>query len=575
MKGDYEIAKELAGELGIGINQARKGSAADRAIQYVLASRAELFHDQHGDAFIAFENEQGRREVWPLKSKAAGDFVRWCFFEQEQKGLSGDTLTTARGTLAAQARFQGQRRELSVRVARYEGAVYYDLGDWRAIAVTVDGWAVVDKPPILFRHYPHQTSQVEPLKGGSMEPFLDLLNIREQETRLLVKVYLVAGLLPGIPLPILVVQGEQGSGKSFLCRLLRALLDPSNVSTLSPPDNLREFVQLAAHHRTVYLDNLSYLPTWQSDALCRLCTGEGFSKRELYSDDDDVVYRFRGLGGISGINLVATQSDLLDRALILKLVAIPEERRLTEEELWAHFAAMRPSVLGAMFDALVEAMRRHPPVRVGRLPRLADFAQWGMVIAEALGHTAQEFLKAYGVNVAAQNEAALEASPVAQAILRFLTPGLEWEGAATDLLEELERRAEELHLNTKAREWPKAANALARKLREVAPNLRRVGLAVGERHRHGRTVWSLARQGGEKTPPIATIAPSEAGLNVIGERKVSPPGPAISPPRGQIPPPEMASPQAAGGDRCGGCDIFPTSTASSSSQPLPRKRVSL
>ena len=264
-------------------------SAGDRAIEYVLAADVGLIHDQHWESFIAFRNHQHRREIWPLKSKVASEFIRWRFYLAEEKGLTGEALATAKGFLAAKARFDGARRDLNVRVAFVDGTVWYDLGDWRAVAITRDGWRVVDDPPILFRHYPHQVPQVEPVEGGSLREVLTLLNLRDDHSRLLLLVYLVAALLSGIPLPVLVVHGEQGSAKTFCFGVLRGLIDPSSLRTLSHPDNLRDFVQIAAHHRTVYLDNLTSLPDWLSDALCRLCTGDGFSKRELYTDDDDVV----------------------------------------------------------------------------------------------------------------------------------------------------------------------------------------------------------------------------------------------------------------------------------------------
>ncbi|HZA24316.1 MAG TPA: hypothetical protein VFA32_17230, partial [Dehalococcoidia bacterium] len=465
------------------------GSMADRAINYVLDSGAELFHDQHGDSFIAFQNTLGQREVWPLKSKAASNFIRWTFYRQEGKGLPGESLATARATLAVKAQFLGMRQQLFLRVARANEAYWYDLGQWRAVRVSTDGWQVADQPPALFRHYSHQAPQSEPLPGGSLNGLLGLINLKGPKYRLLLKVYLVAALLGDLPLPILLVYGEQGSAKSFLFKLLRALLDPSSLLTLAPPDSLREFVQLADHHRTVYLDNLSYLPDWLSDALCRLCTGEGFSKRELYTNDDDIVYSFRGLGGITGINLVVTKPDLLDRAIILRLEPIPEERRLTEGELWASFEEMRPYILGSMFDTLAEALRRYSEVKLTRLPRLADFARWGVAIAEALGHTGGEFLEAYGVNMQYQTEAALEESLVAQSILWFLEESTEWEGTATQLLQELESRAEQLHINIKINGWPKGANSLVKRLREVAPNPRRTGVHVREHKSKGVKLW--------------------------------------------------------------------------------------
>jgi hypothetical protein len=312
-------------------------------------------------------------------------------------------------------------------------------------------------------------------------------------------------------MPVLLVQGEQGSAKTFLLKIIRALLDPSSLATLAPPDNLREFIQQAAHHRTLYLDNLSYLPDWLSDALCRLCTGEGFSKRELYTDDDDIVYSFRGLGGMSSISAVATKSDLLDRSLILRLEPIPESKRREEAELWGLFQGNRPYLLGAMFDALSKAMHLYPSIKLAGLPRLADFARWGYAIALALGHEGAEFLEAYGVNVASQNDAALVDSPLAQALLAFVHQGCIWTGTATQLLSTLESRAEALSITTRSKSWPKSPSALSRRLGELIPNLRRVGILVTEKTSGGIKTLIISREVGGNAPPAATATTLEAG----------------------------------------------------------------
>ena len=536
-----------------------RGSAADRAIAYVLEAGAELFHDQHGDAFIAYMNEGGLREIWPLKGKAATDLMSFLFYELEGKGLAGEALATARGTLAAHARFRGSRHELSLRVAEHDEAFWYDLGDWRAVKISSASYEVVKHPPVMFRHYAHQTVQVEPQSGGNVDEFLCLLNVRDTATRLLLKVYLVASLLAGIPLPLLIIYGEQGSAKTILFKLLRALIDPSSLATLAPPANIREFIQVGAHHRTVYLDNLSSVPEWLSDALCRLCTGEGFTKRELYTDDNDVVYAFRGLGGVSGINLVATRPDVLDRGVVVKLEPISDGQRVPEEVLWARFDAMRPRVLGAMFDALVAAMRLRSEIDIEQLPRLADFAKWGVAIAQVLGHGADEFLQAYGVNVASQNQAALEDSLVAQALLRFTEIAPEWTGTSTELLAELVAKAEQLQVNVKAKQWPKGANVLSKRLHEVAPNLRRVGVDLGERSVHGVTRWSLSRRDvSEKIAPTAVIA-TNAGTTAAGSSQEPHLGRDRPPPEGVVTPPQTSQLSFESGD---GDDRRRTSPAS-------------
>jgi len=537
-------------------------SSADRAAAYIVASGAELFHDQLGESFIAYENSSGRREIWPLKSKAASNYIRWRFLNAEHKGITGETLATARGTLAAKAQFEGPEHRLSLRVSQTREGIWYDLGDWRAVLVSESSWQVVEKPPILFRHYLHQAVQCEAQLGGTLDNLLALVNLPGQLPRLLLKVYLVASLIPNIAMPIMTVCGEQGSAKSTLFRLMRALIDPSNLTSLSPPDNLREFVQLAAHHRAVFFDNLSHFPEWLSDAMCRLCTGDGFSKRELFTDDDDIVYVVRGLGGINGINLVATKPDLLDRAIIMRLEAIPPERRLSEQALIQQFEAIKPGVLGVMFGTLSTAMRLHrTPRSLQELPRMADFALWGMDIAEALGYKADDFLKAYAANVQLQNESALEESPVAQAILAFLgEEKTEWVGTSSDLLSELEGRAQELRINTRSKEWPKGANVLSRRLREVVPGLRRAGTIVLEERTNRTRTWHLTRPEPENIVQTVTAVTTETNQPSNDNGQVSSPIAQVS---SLVPP--VSSPEKAPGERTSddsdnSDDVFPNPT---------------
>lgn len=79
---------------------------------------------------------------------------------------------------------------------------------------------------------------------------------------------------------------------------------------------------------------------------------------------------------LTGIEELATRNDLLDRAVLLTLPTIPEDKRRPEAEFWAAFDAAAPSILGALLPAVSDAMRRLPAVKLPRLPRMADFALW-------------------------------------------------------------------------------------------------------------------------------------------------------------------------------------------------------
>ena len=101
---------------------------------------------------------------------------------------------------------------------------------------------------------------------------------------ILLVAWLVGAFRPEGPYPILRVNGEQGSAKSTLCRILRELIDPNEALVRSAPNGERELIVSAQNAHLLVLDNLSLMPAWLSDSLCRLSTGGGFSSRALYTD---------------------------------------------------------------------------------------------------------------------------------------------------------------------------------------------------------------------------------------------------------------------------------------------------
>ncbi len=150
------------------------------------------------------------------------------------------------------------------------------------------------------------------------------LNVQEKDQPLLLPA-LITDFLPDIPHPIKDFFGEKGSGKSLGQRVLRRLVDPSAVESLSFPGTVGELVQQLSHHYAPVYDNIDDLSPALSDLLCRAVTGEGFSKRELYTDDEDIIYSYRRVISINGINVVATRPDLLDRTILIGLSRIPRD----------------------------------------------------------------------------------------------------------------------------------------------------------------------------------------------------------------------------------------------------------
>ena len=399
--------------------------------------------------------------------------------------------------IEAQACFEGPQHELHNRVAELEGAFWYDLTDdgRRAVKVTPDGWELVQKPPILFVRYEHHQPQVEPVSGGDITRLFDFLSPMDEQTKLLLLVWMVSCFIENTPHPVPVLHGPQGAGKSYAFRILRRTIDPSILLALSLPNNNNGLVQTLSHHWVALFDNVDILQPWQSDLMCRAVTGEGFSKRQLYTDDEDYIYSFRRCLGLNGINIAATRADLLDRSILIGLERIDPTQRRSEKELESAFFKARPHILGGVLDALSKAMTIMPTIELAARPRMADFAAWGCAIAEALGYSSGDFIAAYDANIQSQNSEVLEGHPVATAIMTLMEEQTTWQGEPAALLETLETIAEEQRINTHAKIWPKAPNALTRRINEVKTNLKEAGLTI-ERSRTGdgkRKIWTFEK----------------------------------------------------------------------------------
>jgi excisionase family DNA binding protein len=279
----------------------------------------------------------------------------------------------------------------------------------------------------------------EPVRGGSVSELRRFVNVGSDADFTLLLAWLVTTFRPRGPYPALGLHGEQGSAKSTSARLLRALVDPNAAGLRSEPREDRDLMIAATNGWCIAFDNLSKIPLWLSDGLCRLATGGGFTTRELYTNDEEVLFDAQRPVVLNGIEEVATRPDLLDRAIILGLPTIPEERRMKESALWREFNEARPRILGAMLDAVSDALRNESQVILKRLPRMADFAVWATAAEPGLGLPEGSFLAAYERNRASANDLALEASAVAPEILRVMANRDSWTVTYTALLSELER----------------------------------------------------------------------------------------------------------------------------------------
>ena len=377
----------------------------------------------------------------------------------------------------AKAHFDAPERPVYIRVGGIDGSLYLDLGDeaWRAIEITTTGWRVVESPPVRFRRAAGMQPLPVPAPGGSVETLRSFLNVQSDTDFVLVVAWALAVLRDRGPYPVIVLSGEQGSAKSTFSAILRSLLDPNTAPLRALPREDRDLFIAASNGHVLAFDNVSGLPPWISDTLCRLATGGGFAVRRLYTDQDEVLFDAARPVILNGIEDTVTRPDLADRAVFLTLEAIPEERRRSEAELWAAFDAERPRILGVLLDAVVQGLKTLPDTTLERLPRMADFALWATACETALW-PAGTFWSAYCGNRDEAVENVIEADPVAAAVRAVMEERTEWTGTATNLLGALAESAGERVAKSKT--WPASPRALSGRLRRAATFLRKIGIEI-------------------------------------------------------------------------------------------------
>jgi hypothetical protein len=441
--------------------------------------RAELFHTPGAEgipyATIAVD---GHLETWAIRSSIFRLYVERRVYRATGTIPSARATQAALGALAGQALFDGPERPVFARLAAHEDAVYLDLGGpaWQSVEITRRGWRVLARSPVKFRRARGMLALPRPIPGGSIDDLRPLVNVADDADYRLLITWLLAALYPRGPYPILILQGEQGSAKSTTSRVLRQLCDPNEAPLRAVPHEMRDLMITATNGWILCFDNLDHLAPWLSNALCRLSTGGGFSTRRHYTDDGEVLFDAMRPVFVNGIEELSTRADLLDRAITLRLPSIPATRRQTEAAFWEEFTAAGPMILGGLLDALVGALAALPSVTLPGLPRMADFARFGVAVERAVAWPSGAFMATYDANREAAHDLTLEANLVAAPLRDFLNAIGEWSGTATELLNTLTQRVGEAF--SRKREWPKTAAAFGGELRRLAPTLRAVGVEV-------------------------------------------------------------------------------------------------
>jgi hypothetical protein len=218
-------------------------------------------------------------------------------------------------------------------------------------------------------------------------------SIESQRKALIVWMFALAfpDLMPTKPL--LLLEGTEGSGKSSNVKLIQMALMGFEKAMTPSKSQEDQFGVLLLRSPIALLDNMDGYIEWIADKVCAYATGVGFSKRKLFSDDEEISIKPHSFIAVTSRNPSSfRRTDTVDRLIIV---------RMDRRESWKRYERMaerieteRPKLYGEYLyyvNRIVEEIRNGAyDEDAVETHRMADFAAFARVVGKVLGWSAEE-----------------------------------------------------------------------------------------------------------------------------------------------------------------------------------------
>jgi hypothetical protein len=475
-KTSKDRARQIVEDEGVEVEKGRGPSQASQ-LAALARERYELFMSEDGRPYGV--KKDGGNTVYALRGRAGlRSHLARMYADAHGGSVPSQSALTDAMTVLEGVAADAEPQQLHIRVARHKERIIVDLAtpEGRCVSIGPDGWRREASSPVLFRRSGAMKPLPEPISDGDgLAKLQDLLNTGEEGFHLLVA-WLVACFIPDLPHPILTFRGEQGTGKSYAAKMVIGIVDPSGAPKRTAPRDIKAWATQAFNSWALCLDNVSIIPDWLSDALCRAVTGDGIVDRALYTDDDVVVLEFRRVLAMTTIDAGALAGDLAERLVTIELHTIPDAKRREENEMDAAYAEAHASILASLFDLLANVLKVLPDVVLTERPRMADFARVLAAVDQVQGWNTMESYRASARDAVAD---VLDGEPFAQAVVALV------DRAGPDgLTLTTQQILDSVDTPDKPpKKWPKDSTRAGGQLKRLAPALRTIGIEVDDSQR--------------------------------------------------------------------------------------------
>ena len=448
----------------------------------LICNYVDIFQNQQKDAYLIIEYKKNKELCFLSNQSMIENRIREICFNELDKIVKKTCVDSIYKTILMQAK-RTTDFVPTVRRLYFDGdQLIYNLGSNNAVLVTSYFCNALSKDKYNFKVNFHEAdgfrTQVFPIFKNTetlTEMLGKLMNVSGDDLFLL-SIYIVSLFFDNISHPIIIFNGEHGACKSTAMKMICKIIDPDSKDISSIPDKKDDLINTLYNSYFVPFDNVSVIKNDISDILCKAVTGNSLRKRKLYTDNDEVVLNIKRPIGINGISINMSQSDLIDRSIIIDFKRLSSHKRKTDSEIFGLFNELLPKILGEIFKIVQKTIKLRASVSVTKLPRMADFAHLGFCIAEAMNEgDGNRFIDVYKYNNIKAVEDTLQNSALVTSVIDFMRDKSEWKGSATGLLQEL---LNQFSVGSVPSDFPTTTNSLSRLLSKYKHDLSKLGVEV-------------------------------------------------------------------------------------------------
>lgn len=468
-------------------------------LAFGLNRKLMLIKDVLGNVYVA-RREHGNPIAYRLGSKKANALITACARESGVT-LRPKEIAESNEALEAHAEQHAQMTDVWHRIAKIEGGIEVDLGDEASTRVRITAGKVEilkSGSEVIFTRSPNMKPMTMPADLGGLDLLKKYLNVSAPDQFLLIAwiTYLLAHPKgSGSKYVFLVLNGNEGSGKSRLSKLLLKLIDPSTIGVQTFPANPKDLAIAGQYAHVLAFDNLRSFKDYMADMLCIASAGGAITSRKLYSDADQQAIPLHVALILNGIHSFIDQPDLAQRCLPIHLLPMDPSKRKPDDVLDAELEADLPQIMRGLFERIAKVFEHLPDAVITDPERMIEFSRW-LAAMERVDDLPAGIYQGLYSHVLRQGQLdTLMDNPLAAAIIEFMDEegGDVWSGTPSQLLSALARRADR---GTQfSREWPQNPIALSKRIGALQAGLLSQNIRIELSRGKQRTI-TLTKVGG-------------------------------------------------------------------------------